>query len=165
MKPVRTVYNKSWIPYKCRVDFYLSSSPVDFSAPVTTVHGFFWYKGRLLLVKHRYRGWEVPGGHIESNESFEFAMKRELYEEAQMTCSRLDWLGYLEKTAMEDAPENCRYPHPLSYCVFFRGLVEDIEIFTGDTSIVQADFFSPEQAGEIPWVQAYKEYFEASMNY
>jgi 8-oxo-dGTP pyrophosphatase MutT (NUDIX family) len=35
----------------------------------------------ILLVKHPQRGWELPGGHCESNESPEQTLTRELAEE------------------------------------------------------------------------------------
>lgn len=40
------------------------------------------YKGDLVLVNHNKRDtWEIPGGHIEDNETALEAAKRELYEE------------------------------------------------------------------------------------
>ena len=162
MNPVRTVYNKKWIPYQNKVDFFTCCEPVDFDAPVTTVHGFFKSEGKLLLVRHKNRGWEVPGGHIDGNESFEEAMRRELYEESQMECGEIYWLGYLKKTALEPAPKDCSYPHPLSYCIFFSAEITGINQFSGDESIEEARFFTPEEAIGTPWIQAYVEYFKAA---
>ena len=34
-----------------------------------------------VMVKHKIRGWELPGGHIHENESIEQAATRELEEE------------------------------------------------------------------------------------
>ena len=162
MNPIRTVFNKKWIPYKNRVDFYTCNTPVEFDAPVTTVHGFFKEGNSLLLVRHKSRGWEVPGGHIDGDESFEEAMRRELFEEAQMKCGPVSWLGYLKKTALEPAPADCSYPHPLSYCIFYSAEITEVNRFFGDESIVEARFFSPEEAFEIPWIKAYVEYFNAA---
>lgn len=40
------------------------------------------YKDKWILVRHKERTtWEIPGGHIEKNETIENAAKRELYEE------------------------------------------------------------------------------------
>ena len=162
--PVRTVYNKSWIPYENKVEFYLSSD-FKFDAPVTTVHGFFFNKDKkLLLVHHVKRGWEVPGGHVEKGEDFRDAMSRELFEEAQMHSTELHQLGYLKKVALEDRPEHCLYPHPLSYCIFYRGLIDGMEKFEGDDSITDASFFALDAAEKTPWLIAYKEFFKAAVD-
>ncbi|TDT67417.1 8-oxo-dGTP diphosphatase [Hypnocyclicus thermotrophus] len=40
------------------------------------------YNKKLVLVKHKNReSWEIPGGHIEKNETPLEAAKREIYEE------------------------------------------------------------------------------------
>lgn len=161
---VRTVFNKSWIPYQNKVEFYLCDTIKEFPAPVTTVHGFFFdEEKRILLVEHYKRGWEVPGGHIEDGEGYEEAMHRELWEEAQACSGLLTQLGFLKKIALEDRPENCTYPHPESYCLFYSGFINKKSPFKGDDHIIAADYFSLESARENAWVQAYLEYFEAAL--
>jgi len=160
---VKTVFDKPWIPYKNKVEFYLSGDS-DFDAPVTTVHGLFFNEHKeFLLVKHRKRGWEVPGGHIIPGELYEGAMHRELYEEAQMKVGGLSQLGYLKKIALEDKPIGCEYPHPLSYCIFYAGEISEIDYFIGDDSIVDAQFFELGAAAKTPWIVSYKEYFSAAI--
>ena len=164
MLPIRTVRNKPWIPYECEVHSYLSDTPRDFDGPVTTVHGFFFNEQKqLLLVRHKKRGWEIPGGHIHQNESIETAMHRELWEEAQMTSSDLSWVGYLKKEAVGPKPESCDYPYPLSYCIFFSAQIEKITPFIGDDSIKEARFFSLEKAEGIPWIIEYKDFFDEAI--
>ena len=160
MKKVRSLHNMSWIPYKNLVEFYTCSATPNFDAPLTTVHGFFFREGRLLLVRHKTRGWEVPGGHLENSETPEAAMHRELFEEAQMNCDELQVLGFLKKTARQEKPKVCPYPYPLSYCLFYQAEISQIEPFCGDDSIVEARFFSIEEAAQTKWIKDYYEYFE-----
>ena len=37
-----------------------------------------------LMVKHKIRGWELPGGKINDNENYEQAIIREVFEESGM---------------------------------------------------------------------------------
>ena len=43
--------------------------------------------GRVLFVKHPTRGWEIPGGHLEPDETPEQALLRELKEETGVELS------------------------------------------------------------------------------
>lgn len=42
-------------------------------------------ENQLLLVKHRYRGWELPQGRVEEGENLIFALSRETLEETGVT--------------------------------------------------------------------------------
>ena len=48
------------------------------------------YKDKFVFsYNKKRRGWEIPGGHIEENETWEEAAKREMYEETGATNIKL----------------------------------------------------------------------------
>ncbi|GAB2516330.1 8-oxo-dGTP diphosphatase [Nocardiopsis aegyptia] len=50
--------------------------------------------GRPLLVRHRDRAWEFPGGHTEPGESVEDTARREALEEAGATLDDIRIVGH-----------------------------------------------------------------------
>lgn len=51
-------------------------------------------RGRPLLVRHRDRAWEFPGGHTELGESVEDTARREALEEAGATLDDVRAVGH-----------------------------------------------------------------------
>src|SRR5690606_33971049 len=49
--------------------------------------------GRLLMVHHETRGWELPGGKAERGEHPMAAAVREVYEESGAVLKGLVWIG------------------------------------------------------------------------
>jgi 8-oxo-dGTP pyrophosphatase MutT (NUDIX family) len=43
-----------------------------------------YQEGRILMLK-KSKGWELPGGHLHEKETFEEGLRREVYEETQLT--------------------------------------------------------------------------------
>lgn len=70
----------------------LTFKPEQFGVP-NCVLIFAFHEGKLLLVKHRERGWELPGGKIEPGELAEAAAKREAQEEAGAAIAVLEPVG------------------------------------------------------------------------
>jgi len=58
--------------------FVAASLPEDIS--VSAVMGIPFWEGKIALV-HTKRGWEIPGGHVESGEDISTCLERELIEE------------------------------------------------------------------------------------
>lgn len=55
---------------------------MDFPTHIVNVGGIIENnEGKILMVKHPVRGWEVPGGQVEVGETITDAFKREIKEE------------------------------------------------------------------------------------
>ena len=62
------IISLTWQPYE-----QLKASDL-----VTSVHGYCFFDGKLVLVQVNGRGFNVPGGHIEKGEVPEQALRREI---------------------------------------------------------------------------------------
>ncbi|KRE66685.1 NUDIX domain-containing protein [Paenibacillus sp. Soil750] len=54
---------------------------------------FAFYQGKLVLVRHHSRGWELPGGTREGGESIIQTVIREMYEEAGGELASIETVG------------------------------------------------------------------------
>lgn len=54
---------------------------------------FAFFKGKLVLVRHHCRGWELPGGNREEGESIKQTVIREMYEEAGGELESIERIG------------------------------------------------------------------------
>ncbi len=100
----------TWQPYK-----QLKASDI-----VTSVHGYCFLDGKLVLVQMKGRGFNVPGGHVENGEVPEQALRREVYEEAYIA-GNLTYIGAIEVNHSENESfsENGKYPR-VGYQLFYR---------------------------------------------
>lgn len=79
-----------------KVDFINENSSAIESTIVVIVAR---YHGKWVLVRHKERStYEVPGGHIEANEDYIMAAKRELYEESGATEFSLNLVSFYTVT-------------------------------------------------------------------
>ncbi|MBT2687711.1 NUDIX hydrolase [Bacillus sp. ISL-47] len=98
---------------------------------ITSVHGYCFYKGKLLLVNLNYRGRDIPGGHLESVESPGKCLKREAMEEGYVEGdSKL--MGHVIVDHSENLLWNESSPYPwLGYQVYYRMNVKNMHDFEG----------------------------------
>ncbi|MFH5185314.1 NUDIX domain-containing protein [Paenibacillus sp. TAB 01] len=54
---------------------------------------FAFYQGKLVLVKHQCRGWELPGGSRKEGEAVIQTVIREMYEETGGELDSIEWIG------------------------------------------------------------------------
>ena len=75
----------------------LSSHMMD-QISVNSVYLIGFCEGPTLLAIQNERGWDIPGGHIESGESRIEALEREVDEEAGASFAGAQPFGYLRPT-------------------------------------------------------------------
>jgi len=93
-------------------------------------------KGKILLVNSPWRGWEYPGGLIEPGESFEAALKREVYEEAGVQIEITGFVGICKNVA--------RNIVNIDFTARYTG-----GTLTTSEESTEVGWFTPEQAMEI----------------
>jgi 8-oxo-dGTP diphosphatase len=109
------------------------------------------------------RGWDVPGGHAKPGETPLETMRREVYEETRVRLGTVDLLGYQKILIQRAKPPGYRYPHPVSYQVFYWGQVAAQEPFVPTEEVAERGLFPPGEARRIPWVQRYRPLYEAAL--
>ena len=68
-------------------------------------------EGKILLVKSPMRGWEYPGGLIEPGESFQQALRREIWEESGVEVEITGFVGICKNVEKDivNIDFTCRY--------------------------------------------------------
>ena len=123
MSVIRVEEDIHYLPKPNRVETIISDSlpPLDmistaFVIPVTP-------NGLGVFVNNRRRGIEIPGGHLEKNETAEMAAVREAFEETGCVVANLRPLGHLRMLVYGGKPKDYKYPFPYSFQQFFAGRV------------------------------------------
>lgn len=133
------VVSLTWQPYKLL-------GPSDI---VTSVHGYCFLDGKIVLVHVEGRGFNVPGGHIEAGETPEETLHREAYEEAYVT-GALTYLGAIQvdHTENEKFVKNGKYPR-IGYQLFYRMDITQCLPFLRQHETLSRIWVEPE---EVPYV-------------
>jgi 8-oxo-dGTP diphosphatase len=107
-----------WPETNSRVEFIPATTPPGL--PVTAVKIYIFQDDKLLLTNIKSRGWDLPGGHIESGETAEQAILRELEEETGAAVRRFNLIGYLRVTNEQENERNRKYPK-VSCILVYKG--------------------------------------------
>lgn len=145
-------------------EYHLIQDDAAPPAALTTSAFIFAFRGdRLLMTRLAARGWDIPGGHVEAGETPEETARRELYEEAAATAGTVRVLGYDKFIVHAPAPEGYRYPHPISYQLFYWGRVASLHPFVPTKEALERRLFTPEEAQRLPWRRANPELYAAAL--
>lgn len=68
-----------------------------------------WLHEGVLWVRHFERGWEVPGGKVETGEAPEAAARREVQEESGAVLESLIWVGEYSLVRAGEEMSEVRY--------------------------------------------------------
>lgn len=72
--------------YKTQEEFVLNSLSEDTTPPidsVSSVHAIIFHSSKIVVIQNK-RGLDIPGGHVEKNETLDEALRREIKEEAEL---------------------------------------------------------------------------------
>jgi len=151
MQVIHSYQNILWLPQPNKISEVLTAKlpPIQ---QITTVFGLVMDKN-YVLVAHLYRGWDLPGGHIEKGENVLETLQREIWEETKVTIKQPRLIGYQKIEVYAEKPDNYRYPYPESYQVHYMAEAEEIGEFTADEETKGRDFITYERARQLPNLQ------------
>ena len=150
-----------WLPVKNRVEFYRDTR-IPQKDLITSVHVFAFLDDQILFTKHPDRDWDIPGGHIERDETPEEALEREVYEETCVKLRDIRIFGYLKIILLESDPPMPKYPYPESYILLYIARVGSMDPFVPEFETLNRKLFPPEAAKNLSWVQRFQDLYDAA---
>jgi len=132
---------------------------------LSSAHGFCVYEGELLMVYLNERGWDFPGGHLESGESPETCFKREAMEEAYIE-GKCTYLGCLEVDHHDNPAwnESSTYPK-VGYQVFYKMDIHTFHPFIINGESSQRTLIHPIEVADYyqDWQHIYQEILDDAL--
>jgi 8-oxo-dGTP pyrophosphatase MutT (NUDIX family) len=102
------------------------------SIPVTAVKIFDITNSEVLLVQVPEKGgWDIPGGHVEEDESPELAAVREVKEETNGRVHDLTLFGYMNFRRLKETERTSGYPEE-SLIAMYIGKITDVALRDDD---------------------------------
>ncbi|MEI4803207.1 NUDIX domain-containing protein [Bacillus sp. FJAT-51639] len=132
---------------------------------ITSVRGFCFQGNKLLLVDLNHRGWDFPGGHIESDETPEECCKREAMEEGYIE-GECELLGHIIVDHSENPLWNETSPYPkIGFQVFYKMHITKLHPFEAKYESAQRKSVNPNETSSYhhEWNSLYQEILDCAL--
>ncbi len=159
MNYVLRTYIAHWLKNSHKIERLFLETAVEENL-ITSCFGIVKYKETIAFCNHKVRGIEIPGGHKEIGEHSIQTILREIKEETGLfDLKNIKLLG-ADKITILEKPDNYRYPHPVSFQMFFYAEAEKLgEIEQGLDSKGVVFLTKNEILGSDIYIN-YKEFFD-----
>ncbi|QHE51751.1 NUDIX hydrolase [Pontibacillus sp. HMF3514] len=132
---------------------------------ITSAHGFCFFDGQLMMVDLVDRGWDFPGGHIETGETPIECFKREAMEEGYVEgdCA---FLGTIEVNHSENPNWHENGPYPkIGYQAFYRMDITQLHPFKAEHESGQRTFIHTNAVADYyhKWNDVYREVLASAL--
>ena len=164
MKIIDQKTNLSFMPQPNQYQLLLADEMPPLNL-ITSAFGLIFKDDCFLMTKLVKRGWDVPGGHIEARETPEETVRRELMEETAVIPQNLTHFAHAKITIHAPKPDNYKYPHPISYMVFYVGGVGEIRPFFPTDEAEERQFFTPPEVRQKRWVNGNLPLYDAALTF
>jgi len=127
-----------------------------------TAFAFAFQEDRMLLTRLKKRGWDIPGGHIEGEETPDQAAVRETMEEAGVLVEPVQLIGIQELEVFDPLPRD-GWSSPLSAQVFYLCRVVELLPFAPTEEALDRGFFVPADIRAIPTITNHDLLYEIAL--
>jgi len=117
---------------------------------VKQVNGIFFNEDGQILIVNPTGNWQLPGGHLEGDESPEEGLKRETHEEADAEIENIKALGHLKVREIKEGEMK-----PEFIQLYYFGKITKLNKQTPDPEhnrIPERKFIDPSEfTNHVPW--------------
>lgn len=160
---LRTKTNIAWLPKPNTIEFVVADTPPE-REKITAALALVFDEDKLLMAHLSYddRGWDLPGGHLDSGETTEDALIREVYEETSVVVDTPVFFGYI-RIHVDIADESYPYPIPESYIALYYARHVELHPFKENDETYGRAFKTPDEVRETAWYHNHVELFEYAL--